>query len=244
MLSTLKGKLSSPLLAAKSNHTVSRFSLLLALALAAAIAFLAGGFAFAQWRVSENLMRSQQLRTTEIVQRVGDAANMATLQTNAHRSTLNVLLSRDSSELEEADSQRRANLASYAALTNKVSDEANLGGAADDLRQMTAEYAKISSYIVESFRQGRTTEALDLRIARLRPIYNSWQSAQEEFSKKLAGENRRQQEIHTEGARVTKTWLAGLLLAPLALVAIGTLAIAATLGFQKMSNKAGDNWDR
>lgn len=244
MLSTLKGNISSRLLAANSNHTVSRASLLLAVALAAVIAFLAGLFAFAQWRVAENLVRSQQLRSEEIAQRVGDAANMATLQTNAHRSTLNALLSRDSSELEEADNQRRTNLASYATLTEKVSDEADLHDAADDLRQMTAEYGELSSYVVDLFRQGRQAEALDLRIARLRPLYNSWQSAQEDFSRKIAGEDRRQQEAYASAERATKAWLAGLLLAPLVLIAAGTLVIAAILGLHRISDGGGDTWAR
>lgn len=244
MLSTLKGNISYRLLAAKSNHTVSRASLLLALALATLIALLAGVFAFAQWRVTENLVRSQQLRSEEIARRVGDAANMATLQTNAHRSTLNVLLSRDSDELEEADKQRRTNLTSYATLTDKVADEADLHDAADDLRQMTAQYGELSSYVVDLFRQGRKEEALDLRIARLRPLYNKWQNAQEDFSRKVVGEDRRQQEFHADAERTTKAWLAGLLLAPLVLIATGTLAIATIIGLQKISDKVGDTWAR
>lgn len=244
MLSTLKGNISYRLLAAKSNHTVSRASLLLALALAALIALLAGVFAFAQWRVAENLMRSQQLRNAEIARRVADAANMATLQTNAHRSTLNALLSRDPSELEEADNQRRTNLASYALLTEIVSDQADLHNAADGLRQMTAQYGELSSYVVDLFRQGRKEEALDLRIARLRPLYNKWQAAQEDFSTKVAGEDRRQHEIHAAAERSTKLWLAGLLVAPLVLIAAGTLAIATILGLQKISDKGRDTWAR
>jgi SPX domain protein involved in polyphosphate accumulation len=244
MLSTLKGNISSRLLAAKSNHTVSRASLLLALALAAGIAFLAGVFAFAQWRVAENLVRSQQLRSAEIARRVADAANMATLQTNAHRSTLNVLLSRDASEVEEADNQRRTNLSSYAALTDKVSDEVDLHDAADDLRQMTAQYGVLSSYVVDLFRQERKEEALELRIARLRPLYNRWQSAQEDFSKKVAGEDRRQQEMYAAAERTTKAWLAGLLVAPLALIAGGTLAVATILGLQLFGTPSPDSWSR
>ncbi|MFM8887996.1 MAG: hypothetical protein ACKOKC_16475, partial [Chthoniobacterales bacterium] len=68
--------------------------------------------------------------------------------------------------------------------------------------------------------------------------------AQESFSKQVAGEDQRQQEIHKAAVHTTKTWLAGLLLAPLTIIVMGTLAIAASLGFQKLGNKPEDSWTR
>jgi hypothetical protein len=244
MLPTLKGALSLHLLAAKSNHTVSRASLLLAVALSVFIACLAGIFAFAQWRIAGNLMHFQQQRSAEIAQRVGDVADMATMQANVHRSTLNVLLSRDTSEFTEADNQRRTNLADYATRTAKVSALAEISNSADALRGMTAQYAEISDYIIDLFKQGRMEEALDLRFTRLRPVYNKWQRAQENFSRRVAGEDRRQQEIHAGAVRATKLWLGALFLAPLALIALGTLAIAAILGLQRLTETATDMWTR
>jgi hypothetical protein len=116
--------------------------------------------------------------------------------------------------------------------------------AGGNLLVLTEQYGAFSQTVVELFESGKKEEALDLRINRLRSLYNEWQMSQEHFSKEVGHEGRKQQKIHAAVTRTTKAWLAGLLLAPLALVAIGTLAIAATLGFQGLSNKGGESWDR
>lgn len=244
MLSTLKGALSTRLLASKSNHTISRASLIFAMALATVVTLLAGVFAFVQWRVADNLIVSQQRRNAEIVQRVGDAAGMATLQANAHRATLNALLSRDEKEFAEADNLRRKNLADYAALTEKLADLTEVEGSANVLRTMTTQYGALSDYVVSLLRQGRKEEALELRITRVRPLYNDWQRAQESFSIQLASEDQRQQDIHAGAVRATKAWLAGLLLAPLVAIALGVAAIIAILGLNRVTKPGGDNWSR
>lgn len=244
MLSLLKGKFSANLLASKSHHTVSRASLIFAAVLALMIALLSGLFAFAQWRVADNLMRNQQQRGAEVARRVAATADMATRQANAHRATLNVLLSRDSPELEEADGLRRSNLREYSSLISQISDSPELYENAEGLRRLIAQYEELSAYVVDLFRQGRKDEALELRITRLRPLFNNWQTLHEEFSKKIAGEDRREQAIQAAASRATKKWLAGLLLAPLVLIGFGILAIAGILGLQRLGSRASDTWAR
>lgn len=244
MLSLLKGKFSANLLASQSHHTVSRASLIFAAVLALVIALLSGLFAFAQWRVADNLMRGQQQKSAELARRVAATADMATRQANAHRATLNVLLSRDSSELEEADGLRRSNLQEYRSLISQISDSPELYENAEGLRRLIAQYEELSAYVVDLIRQGRKDEALDLRVTRLRPLFNSWQSLHEEFSKKTATEDRRQQEVQAAASRTTKRWLAGLLLAPLVLIGFGILAIAGILGLQRLGGRASDTWAR
>jgi hypothetical protein len=244
MFSNLKGALSKRLLAAKSNHTVSRASLYLALGLALMIAILSAIFAFAQWEVAGSLVRFQQQSSLETASRIESLAAMAKHQSNAHRATLNALLARDPSELEEADALRKSNLEAYRTLIGDLSGVPGLEKAGGNLIVLTEQYGALSQTVVELFESGKKEEALDLRINRLRSLYNEWQMSQEHFSKEVGHERRKQQKIHAAVTRATKAWLAGLLLAPLALVAIGTLAIAATLGFHGLSNKRGDSWDR
>lgn len=244
MLSTLKGAFSTRLLAAKSNHTVSRASLYLALGLALLIAILSAIFAFAQWRVAGNLVQFQQQSNMETASRIESLAAMAKHQSNAHRATLNALLSRDTLELQEADTLRNSNLEAYRTLIRELSQTPGLEEAGENLLVLTEQYGALSQTVVELFESGKKEEALDLRINRLRSLYNQWQMSQEHFSKEVGHEGRKQQKIHAAVTNTTKAWLAGLLLAPLALVAIGTLAIAATLGFQGLSNRGGDSWER
>lgn len=244
MFSNLKGALSKRLLAAKSNHTVSRASLYLALGLALMIAILSAIFAFAQWQVAGSLVRFQQQSSLETAARIENLAAMAKHQSNAHRATLNALLARDPSELEEADALRKSNLEAYRTLIGELSGAPGLEEAGENLLVLTKQYGALSEKVVELFGAGKKEEALDLRISQLRSLYNEWQMGQEHFSKEVGHEGRKQQEIHAAVTHTTKAWLAGLLLAPLALVAIGTLAIAATLGLQGLSNKEGDSWER
>jgi len=244
MFSNLKGALSKRLLAAKSNYTVSRASLYLALGLALMVAILSAFFAFVQWQVAGSLVRFQQQSSLETAARIENLAAMAKHQSNAHRATLNALLARDASELEEADALRKSNLEAYRTLIGELSGTPGLEESGGNLLVLTEQYGALSQTVVELLESGKKEEALDLRINRLRSLYNEWQLGQEHFSKKVGLEGRKQQETHAAATRTTKAWLAGLLLAPLALVAIGTFAIAATLGFQGLSNRGSDSWDR
>jgi len=244
MISTLKGAMSTRLLAAKSNHTVSRASLYLALGIALLIAILSALFAFAQWQVAGNLIRFQQRNTMETAARIEGLAAMAKHQSNAHRATLNALLSRDLSEFQEADGLRLSNIEAYETLTRELSKSPELGDVSENLNLMTKQYGLLSGKVVDLFREGKKEEALDLRINRLRSLYNEWQMAQEHFSKEVASEGHKQQEIHFAVTRTTKAWLAGLLLAPLVLIASGVLAMAAMLGLQRFAIRKPDSWLR
>jgi len=244
MLSTLKGRLSANLLATKSNHTVSRASLYVALSLALLIALLSALFAFAQWRVGENLAKMQQTRALAVEKRVATSANMASQQANAHRATLNVLLSRDSKEFEEAEALRRSNLQSYLESSGLLGENAGLHEAAEDLLVLTAQYEELSAQVVDLFREGRREDALDLRVRRLRESFNRWQQAHAGFSTKLAQTESEQRKDYEEATASARHWLAGLLIAPLALIVLGIIAIAAMFGLQRLGPKAPDAWSR
>jgi len=244
MFSNLKGVFSTRLLAAKSNHTVSRASLYLALGLALLVAILSAFFAFAQWQVAEGLVRFQQQNSQETASRIESLAAMAKHQSNAHRATLNALLSRDTFELQEADALRNSNLVAYRTLIGELSQTPGLEEAGENLLVLTKQYDALSSKVIELFTEGQKEEALDLRMNRLRSLYNEWQISQEHFSKEVGREGRKQQEIHSAVTRTTKAWLAGLLLAPLAVIALGAVAIAAILGLNSVSRRGGDNWQR
>jgi hypothetical protein len=244
MLSTLKGHLSAKLLATKSNHTVSQASLYFALGLALLIGLLSALFAFAQWRIGENLAKMQQTRARAVEERVATSANMASQQANAHRATLNVLLSRDSEEFEEAEALRRSNLQSYFKSSRLVGDSIGLHDAAEDLRVLTAQYEVLSAQVVDLFREGRREDALDLRVRRLREAFNRWQQAHAGFSTKLAQTESEQRKDYEEATESARRWLAGLLIAPLALIVLGIIAIAAMLGLQRLGTKAPDAWSR
>jgi hypothetical protein len=244
MLNHLKGLASSKLLSSPSNHTVSKASLYAALAVASAIALFSAGIAFAQWRLAEKIVNLQQKMGQENAQRIAAAADMATHQVNAHRGTLNVLLSRDEAELQEGVALRSSNLCDYEELTDSVGKSPDLHDTAQALKLLTARYDELSAQVVELFRAGKKEEALGLRTQGLRPLFNSWQEAHGDFTKQLG---RYTDKESTEFAQLTSTskkWLAGLLLAPLVLIVTGVAAIGAILGLQRLSGKRGDAWER
>ena len=244
MLSTLNGHLSANLLATKSNHTVSQASLYVALGLALLIALLSALFAFAQWRVGENLAKMQQTRARAVEERVATSANMASQQANAHRATLNVLLSRDSKEFDKAETLRRSNLESYLESSRLLGASIGLHEAAEDLRVLTAQYDELSAQVIDLFREGQREAALDLRVRRLRESFNRWQQAHAGFSTRLAQTESEQRKDHEEATASARRWLAGLLIAPLALIVLGIIAIAAMFGLQRLGPKAPDTWSR
>jgi cytochrome bd-type quinol oxidase subunit 1 len=244
MLSTLKGRLSAYLLATKSNHTVSRASLYFALYLALLMALLSALFAFAQWRVGEHLAKIQQVRARAVEVRIATSANMASQQANAHRATLNVLLSRDRKEFHEAEGLRCSNLQGYLESSRLLGDNAGLHEAAEDLQMLTAQYEEISAQVVDLFREGQREAALDLRALRLREAFNRWQQAHAGFSTKLAQTELEQKKDYKEATASARRWLASLLIAPVALVMLGIMAIAAVFGLQRFGAKTPDTWSR
>ena len=208
------------------------------------IALLSALFAFAQWRVGENLAKMQQTRARAVEERVATSANMASQQANAHRATLNVLLSRDSKEFAEAETLRRSNLEGYLESSRLLGDSVGLHDAAEDLRVLTAQYDELSAQVVDLFREGRRDDALDLRVRRLREAFNRWQQAHAGFSTKLAQTESEQRKDYEEATVSARHWLAGLLIAPLALIVLGIIAIAAMFGLQRLGTKAPDAWSR
>ena len=237
MLSHIKGRLSANLLATKSSHPVSRASLYVAFVLACLIAFLSALFALAQWRISENLAKAQLVRARIVEDRVFTSANMASQQANAHRATLNALLSRDSNEFAEAEALRRSNLQGYLESARLLGTSIGLHEAAEDLRVLTAQYEELSG-------EGRREDALDLRVRRLREAFNRWQQAHANFSTKLAETESDETKDYEKSTASARRWLDGLLIAPLVLIVLGIIAIAATFGVERLGAKAPDAWSR
>jgi hypothetical protein len=186
----------------------------------------------------------QQVRARAVEERVATSANMASQQANAHRATLNVLLSRDSKEFDEAEELRRSNLQGYLESSRMLGDSVGLHDAAEDLRVLTAQYEELSAQVVDLFREGRRDDALDLRVRRLREAFNRWQQAHAGFSTKLAQTESEQRKDYEEATAKARRWLAGLLIAPLALIVLGIIAIAAMFGLQRLGAKAPDAWSR
>jgi hypothetical protein len=244
MLNRLKGFTSSKLLSTPSNHTVSKASLYAALAVASGIALLSAGIALAQWRLAENIVNLQQKIGLENTQRIAAAADMATHQVNAHRGTLNVLLSRDEAELQEAMSLRASNLRDYKRLTDSVGKAPDLHDTAQALKLLTARYDELSAQVVELFRAGKKEEALGLRTQGLRPLFDAWQEANGDFTKQLGQYTDKESTELRQLTSESKKSLAGLLLAPLILIVAGVVAIGAILGLQRLSGKRDDTWSR
>jgi hypothetical protein len=169
---------------------------------------------------------------------------MASQQANAHRATLNVLLSRDSAELDEAEALRRSNLQSYVESSRLIGDNAGLQEAAEELRLLTAQYEELSAQVVDLFREGQREAALDLRVRRLRGAFNRWQEAHASFSTQLARTEAEQRKDYEEATAGARRWLVGLLVGPLVLLALGILTIAGMLGASRFGKTATDVWSR
>jgi hypothetical protein len=244
MLSSLTGHLSANLLVTKSNHTVSRASLYFALGLALLIAILSAVFAFAQWQLGADLAKLHQERARNVEKRIGTSADMASQQANAHRATLNVLLSRDSAEMDEAEALRRFNVQSYVESSRLIGENAGLHEAAEELRLLTAQYEELSAQVVDLFREGQREAALDLRVRRLREAFNRWQEAHASFSTQLARTEAEQRNDYEEATAGARRWLVGLLVGPLVLLALGILVIAGMLGASRFAKQATDVWSR
>jgi hypothetical protein len=242
MLSTLKGHLSVNLLAGKSNHAVNKAGLYVALILALLIALLSALFAFAQWRVGESLASLYQQKALGTEKLVATTVNMATQQANAHRATLNVLLSRDETELKETESLRRSNVHGYLESLRTLESKAPWSEAVQDLQTLTLQYDQLSARVVGLCRKGRLEDALDLRASSLREAFNKWQQAHAAFGTKTAKTDTEQRKYYAKATAQTRRWLIALLIAPLALVTIGIFAIIGLLGLQRLNGNDRDSW--
>ena len=242
MLSILKGHFSSILLASKSNYVVSNARLYTALVLASSIALLSGLFAFIQWQVEENLFEKQQVRTRAIEQRVSIYANMGSQQANAHRATLNILLSRDKKEFDEAEALRISNLHDYLESSRLIGASDGLQAAAEEVRLFAEQYKALSAQVVDLFRKDQREEAHDLRVGRMRVAFNHWQKAHAKFSTKLTDTLSEQSKEHELAYAITRRWLAGLLIAPLVFMMLGIMTIVGMFGVERFRTKVPDPW--
>lgn len=244
MIDSLKGKLSAKLLGSRSHRKVSNTSLVAATSVSLGIALLAGFFAIFQWRATENLVRLQNVKTDEISRRVEMVSGMATCQANAHRATLSALLARDPQELNDADALRQSNLQEYSDLAQSMGSAPNLRDEADNLKALTAQYGELSGRAIELIRKGRKDEALDLRALHLRGLFDRWQRDHLAFSKGLTDVAEQQSDDYNRTAAMAEKWLKVFLLAPLALIILGMLAIMAILGMERFGGHTKDTWSR
>jgi flagellar biosynthesis/type III secretory pathway M-ring protein FliF/YscJ len=244
MLNRLKAFSSAKLLSSPSNQTVSKASLYASMVIASSVGVLCLAIAFAQWRVTENMVRLQQQQAKENAERIEAAAEMATHQANAHRGLLNTLLSRDETELQEGILLRGSNLQAYSQLAESLSKSPDLHNNAEKLWVLIERYDAASRQVIELLRAGKKDEALDVRITTLRPLFNSWQTAHGDFTKQLGRSAEREKDQFDAVTAAFRRWLAGLLLAPLVLIVLGLIATATILRLKRLSEDRNDPWAR
>lgn len=244
MIGAIKGRLSAKLLGSKSHRTVSNTSLTAAATISVAIALLAAIFALAQWRAAENLVSLQDARLGEISRHVATTSDMANCQANAHRGTLGALLARDLRELDDADALRIANLQEYRDRIASSVSTPELRAESEHLLELAAQYEEISGRAIGLIREGRKDEALDLRSLQLRGLFDRWQLAHLDFSKDLSHVAQRQSDHYERTSTAAEKWLKIFLLAPLALIILGMVAIMAILGMERFGAPKKDTWSR
>ena len=244
MIDSIRGRLSAKLLGSRSHRKVSNTSLVAATSVSLVIALLAGFFAIFQWRAAENLVRLQNVKSGEISRRVEMVSGMATCQANAHRATLGALLARDLQELNDADALRQSNLQEYRDLTQSMGSAPNLRDEADKLLALTAQYGELSGSTVDLLRQGRKDEALDLRSQHVRGLFDRWQRAHLAFSESVTNVAEQQSLDYKRASAMAEKWLKLFVLAPLALIILGMVAIMVILGMERFGRRTKDTWLR
>lgn len=235
MINTLKGKLSAKLLGATSDRLIHQISLWGAVTISVGLATLCFAFAFAQWRVVEGIVGLQRQQAAEMLDLVKETSEMLAHQSNAHRATLNCLLSMDEQEMTEADALRRSHLERYLALVSRHKG-------AETPRNLAQQYAAKSQKIVDLFRAGQKEEAIHLRIAELRPLFNEWQNAQNSLNDSMATWDTQQQSTFDHGIASMKFLLAVLIMVPVLLIFAGAAPIAGLLLLTKLRKINGDSW--
>lgn len=232
MLKTLQGRASAWLLARPSRHTIDQTSLATAFAVCLALLATTILLSFAQWILSEHLQLTRIDREQRLSLHADASLQMTMAAANAHRASLSALLARDDSEMSDSVQRRQAALDSYDTILD--STDGKLAPETQAKKQTASTLAKtyrtLSAQLFEMVQNGDQQEALDFRLHHLRPSFEKWQAAHDEFAQSLTREILEKDAVQLETIRTLRRILFALVLAPAALLVLGTLAVFAILG--------------
>jgi hypothetical protein len=244
---TLQGRASAWLLARPSHQTINRASLATAFAVSLSLLAAIIGLSLAQWILSEHLQLTRIEREQRLSLHADRSLKMAMAASNAHRATLSALLARDETELGDSLHRRHAALDEYDLALD--STDGKLSSETLKQKQTTAALAKnyrtLSSQLLELIQKGDLQQALEFRLAHLRPAFEKWQAAHDEFAQSQTHEILEKDAAQLQTIRILRRVLFALVLAPAALLVLGTLAVFAILGLGYLTRPApatADPW--
>jgi hypothetical protein len=237
---TLQGRASAWLLARPSRHTIDRANLATAFAVCLALLAATILISFAQWLLSEHLQLTRIDREQRLSLHADASLQMTVAASNAHRATLSALLARDPSEFTDSLQRRQAALDSYDATldsTDSTLSPANLAKkqTTDELAEA---YRTLSAQLLDMVQKGDLQQALDFRLHHLRPAFETWQAAHNEFAESQAREILEKDAAQLATIRTLRRILFALVLAPAALLILGTLAVFTILGLGYLTRPA------
>lgn len=240
LIHRLGGFASTWLLARPSTREVGQANLRVAFAICGIVALASVGFVVAQWITFERIYNLQSERDSERSSYVSVAQEMVLSQTNAHRFLLNALLARNDTEFYDAKKQMEELLQRYDALEiagNEFTESFR------ELKADAMSYRAQALQILALFNSGNATEALELRITKLRPIFTKWQTKQEQFAQDVNRIELRDRSEYMRTISAGRIVLLLLLLAPGIIIFGGLLAIVAVIGWQHWGGKSSDPLD-
>jgi len=229
---SLKGRASAWLLSRPSNQQINRTSLIAAFAVCLALLVAIIGLSLAQWILSERLQLTRIEREQHLARHAETSLKMAVAASNAHRATISALVARDDLEMSDSIQRREAALDIYDSALDSTTLQ--LSSATLEKKQSAAalaqNYRSLSAQLIEMVQKGDTQKALDFRLHNLRPVYEKWQVAHNEFSQNQTREILQNDATQIQTIRILRRILFALVLAPVALITICTFAVFAILG--------------
>lgn len=244
MLGRIKGKLSARFLGATSHREISRATLIGAISACVLVAAACLAFAVAQWAVSEKLLQMQKKHVEDVARNSGAIARMATYMANTHRATLNALLSKEPEELANANSQFTQNLDEYRQALTAGGANGTTRTREVALAKLVDSYEALAQEVIALDRAGQAEAASAMRIGKLRPLFNAWQHAHEEYTTAAAIDSLKEQGQYERTLAITRGVLAVLFAIPAGIAVIAALALFTALGAEKMGRKLPDAWAR
>jgi hypothetical protein len=240
MLKTLQGRASAWLLSRPSNQQVNRASLAAAFGLLLALVLLLGAAGILQWILANQIQTNQDARTKWVLLETTTSLQMTQQIGDAHRSTLAFLLARDSSETQDSLARRHNALESYRQNLAKIrpAPDTPLARQTQKTSELASKYDSASATLIEMVQAGQMDQALDYRLQTVRPLFESWQSAQENLAISLAEQANAKNARAETLIRNLRTALLALIALPVLLLALSSIAFAALLGWEKFTARS------
>jgi hypothetical protein len=230
MLKTLQGRASAWLLSRPSRHTIDQTSLATAFAVCLALLAATSLLSFAQWILSEHLQLTRIDREQRLSLHAETSLQMAIAASNAHRATLSALLARDPSEFTDSLQRRQAALDSYDDALDSTFSSPETQTKKQTTSALAKTYRTLSSQLFDLVQKGEFQQALDFRLQHLRPAFENWQAAHDEFAHSQTRGILEKDAAQLATIRILRRVLFALVLAPAALLVLGTLALFTILG--------------